>query len=45
MIRRVDQIGAAQTYDVVIVIAVIRAFTVADYSLNDSAKRPGKFYL
>jgi hypothetical protein len=30
---------------VVIVIAVIRASTVADYSLNDSAKIPGKFYL
>jgi hypothetical protein len=27
---------------VVIVIAVIRAFVVADYSLNDSAKIPGQ---
>jgi hypothetical protein len=45
MIRRVDRTGAAQADGVVIVIDVIRAFTVADYSRNDSAKIPGKFYL
>jgi hypothetical protein len=31
MLRRVDLIGAAQAYDMVIVIAVIHAFTATDY--------------
>lgn len=38
MLRRVDRTGAAQAYGVVIVIDVIRAFTVAGYAFAGGAR-------